>query len=146
MNSYTILRVGVPSSVGAELAEALGELREGSPAVREDVADLDVVGVEHARGLEEQLARLVGGATALVVRVEEPVHQELELEVTQPVVVEDALHLLQAPGLEHVLEVGVPDAEAAEADLARLPRSGRAQSKRLHSRPVCTSTGPETVQ
>ena len=40
--------------------------------------------------------------------------------MAQPVVVEDLLHLAQAPRLEHVLEVGVPDAEPAEADLARL--------------------------
>ena len=69
---------------------------------------------------KQQLADLVGGPAALVVLVEEPVHQELELEVAQPVVVEDLLHLPQALRLEHVLEVGVPDPEPAEPDLARL--------------------------
>ena len=45
------LRVRVPRRVGAELAEALGQLREGRlPA--EDVGDLDVVGVEDAGRLE----------------------------------------------------------------------------------------------
>ena len=65
-----------------------------------------------AGGVEEQLADLVGRLAALVVPVEEPVHEELELEVAQPVVVEDLLHLREAPRLEHVLEVGVPDPDA----------------------------------
>ena len=56
----------------------------------------------------------------LVAGVEEPVHEELELEVAQAVVVEGLLHLRQALRLEHVLQVGVPDADAAEPDLARL--------------------------
>ena len=82
---------------------------------------------------------------ALVARVEEPVHQELELELAQAVVVEGLLHLGQAARLEHVLQIGVPDAEAGEPDLpASAQRS--AQPKRLHSRPTWTSTGPETVQ
>ena len=80
------------------------------PAAPKMLATLTWWALEHARGLEEQRARLVGGAAALVVRVEEPVQQALELEVAQPVVVEDPLHLLQAARLEHVLEVGVPDA------------------------------------
>ncbi len=69
---------------------------------------------------EEQLADLVGGPAALVVLVQEPVHQELQLEMAQPVVVEDLLHVAQAPRLEQVLEVGVPEPEPAEPDLARL--------------------------
>ena len=40
--------------------------------------------------------------------------------MAQPVVVEDLLHLPQALRLEHVLQVGVPDPEPAEPDLARL--------------------------
>ena len=113
------LRIRVPGGVFAQLAEALGELRERClPA--EDVGDLDVVRTEDAGRLEQQCARLVGGPTALVVGIEEPVQQALDLEVTEPVVVEGALHLLQAPGLEHVLQIGMPDAEAAEADLAGL--------------------------
>src|SRR3954471_11810499 len=56
----------------------------------------------------------------LVLLVEEPVHQELELEPAQAVVVEDPLQVAQRSRLEQVLEVGVPDPEPAEADLARL--------------------------
>ena len=74
------LRVGVLRRVRAELAEALGEPRDlGRDAG--DVADLDVVSIELAGGAEEQLLDLVGGPAALVVLVEEPVHQELQLEV-----------------------------------------------------------------
>ena len=78
-----------------------------------------MVGAEHRRRLEEQPADVVGGAPALVARVEEPVHQELELQIAQPVVVERLLHVAQALRLEHVLQVGVPDPEPAEADLLR---------------------------
>src|SRR6476620_4613329 len=49
-------------------------------------------------------------------RIDEPVHDELELEVAQAAVVEDLLHLREAPRLEHVLQVGVPDPDAAEPD------------------------------
>ena len=113
------LRVGVLRGVRADLAEALGEPRElgGNTG---NVADLDVVRVQLGGRVEQQRADLVGGLPALVVLVEEPVHEELQLEVAEAVVVEGLLHLPQAPRLEHVLEVGVPDPEPAEADLARL--------------------------
>ena len=73
-----------------------------------------------AAASNQQLAGLVGGLAPRIARVDEPVHEELELEVAQAVVVEDLLHLREAPRLEHVLEVGVPDPDAAEPDLARL--------------------------
>jgi len=73
---------------------------------------LDIIGSE----IEEQRASLVGGAPALVVRVEEPVSQELELEVAEPVVVEELPHLGERPRLQHVLEVGVPEPDALEPD------------------------------
>ena len=79
-----------------------------------------MVRAECVRSIEEQRADLVGCTAPLVAGVEEPLHQELELEVLQAVVVEVPLHLTQRSRLEHVLEVGVPDAEAAEPDLARL--------------------------
>ena len=40
--------------------------------------------------------------------------------MAQAVAVEDLLHLREALRLEHVLEIGVPDPDAAEPDLARL--------------------------
>ena len=104
---------------GAELAEALGQPRDVGRHPR-DVPDLDVVRLERARRVEEQRTDLVGGRAPHVAGVEEPVHEELELEVVEAVLVEDLLHLAQASRLEHVLQVGVPDAEPAEADLARL--------------------------
>ena len=64
-------------------------IRDSSHSVPTMLPDLDVMGGQHGRGLEEQRARLVGGAPALVVRVEEPVAEELELQVAKPVVVED---------------------------------------------------------
>jgi len=74
---------------------------------------------EHGRRLEEELPGLVGLAPALVVLVEEPVRQELELEMAQAVVVERPLQVAQALRLEQMLDVRVPEAEPAEADRAR---------------------------
>jgi hypothetical protein len=126
----------VLAGVGAQLGEALGHLLERARRTG-DVADLDVVGVELAGGLEEQPPLHVGGLPALVVRVEEPVHQELELEVLEARVVEDLLHLAQRARLEHVLEIRVPDPDAAEADLGGLlaavaPVEQRPLAPRVH--------------
>ena len=68
------------------------------------------------RGLEEQRARLVRCAPALVVRVEEPVSEELQLHVAKAVGLEDVVQLGEILGLEQVLEIGVPEPEPAEAD------------------------------
>src|SRR3954451_16410750 len=100
--------------VGAKLGEALGDLLERARRPG-DVADLDVVGLEDGGGVEEQAALRVGDAAALVVGVEEPVHEELELEVLEAGVVEHGLDVAQGALFEHVLEVGVPDPETAEA-------------------------------
>jgi len=56
------------------------------------------------------------GDAPLVVRVEEPVHQELELEVLEAVLVHDRPHVLERAGLEHMREVCVPEPDPAEAD------------------------------
>src|SRR4051794_2067293 len=113
------LRRVVVGCVGAELGEALGHLLERALRTG-DVADLDVMRVERGGGIEEQAPVRVGRGAAFVAGVEEPVHEELELEVVEPGRVEDVLHLAQRAGLEHVLEVGVPDPDAAEAGLRRL--------------------------
>src|SRR5262245_44356489 len=84
-----------------------------------DVADLDVVRAELRRGVEQEPADAIRLAAPPVVLVEEPVHEELDLEVSQPVVVEAALQLCQGLRLEQVLEVRVPDPEPAEAGRAR---------------------------
>ena len=52
--------------------------------------------------------------------VEEPVREELELEVAQAVLVEQLRDLAECPGLEDVLEVGVPEPDPAEADAGGL--------------------------
>src|SRR5207302_928195 len=85
-----------------------------------DVSDLQVMRGQLGRRAEEQRAPLVGGAPALVVGVEEPVAQELELELIQAVVVEQLPHLAEGPRLEHVLEVCVPQADAPEPDAGGL--------------------------
>ena len=73
-------RVRVVGGVGAELPEALHDLPE--PALgSHDVADLDVMRGKRRGGLEQQRPPLVGRPAALVVRVEEPVAEELQLEV-----------------------------------------------------------------
>ena len=79
-----------------------------------------MVRVEGRRRREEQLPRLVGGPAPLVGGVEEPLPQELELEMGEPGVVEDLLHLRRRARLEDVLEVRVPEAGAAEADAGRV--------------------------
>src|SRR5581483_83111 len=72
------------------------------------------------RRAEEQRASLVRGAPALVVRVEEPVAEELELELVELVLVEKLPHLAERPLLEHVLDVRVPEPDAPEPDAGGL--------------------------
>ena len=69
--------------------------------------------------------RLVGCLPALVIRIEEPVAEELELELIEAVLVEDRPQLAERLRLEHVLEVGMPDADAPEPDALRPARSAR---------------------
>ena len=104
-----------------------------------------MVGGERRRGLEEERTALVGRLPALVVRIEEPVAQELELEVPEPVVIEELPDLAERPLLEDVLEVGVPSPIPLNPTRAACSHRSR-RSNRLHSRPKCTSTGPEVVQ
>ncbi len=103
----------------AQLGERLGQLAELARRAG-DVADLDVVGVEGRRGLEQQLRRCVGLGARGSPGADEEVGQELDLQVSQPGVVEDLLHLLQRPRLELVLDVRVPQPDALEADPRRL--------------------------
>jgi hypothetical protein len=99
--------------LGAQLGVALGQERQlARPA--EDVRNLDVVGVEHGGRLEQELPGRVRCLPPLVVRVEEPVEQALELEVLQPVVVEEPLDVGKRARFENVLEVGVPQPDALE--------------------------------
>ena len=99
--------------LGAQLGVALGQERQlARPA--EDVRDLDVVGVERGGRLEQELPGRVRCLPPLVVRVEEPVEQALELEVLEPVVVEEPLDVGERARLEDVLEVGVPEPDALE--------------------------------
>ena len=66
-------------------------------------------------------ARLSSAALAtLVARVEEPVPQELELDLIESVLVEERAHLAERPGLEDVLEVGVPEPDAPKPDAGGL--------------------------
>src|SRR4029453_14427280 len=85
-----------------------------------DVADLDVVCGQLGRSSEQERPSLVGGLAALVARVEEPIPEELELEVVEPQLVEEAGPLTKRSGLEDVLEVGVPQPDAPEPDAGRL--------------------------
>ena len=79
-----------------------------------------------AAASKQQLADLVGGLAARVAGIEEPVHEELELEVAQPVVVEGLLHLARgsasrARAARSACQIPMP----AEPDLAAPRRSGR---------------------
>jgi hypothetical protein len=109
------LRVRVPGSVLAELAEPLDDPFEVALGAG-DVADLDVVGGQLGGSPEQERAPLVGGLPALVTWIEEPVPEEFELELVEPVLVEEPAHLAQVPRLQDVLEVGVPQPETSESD------------------------------
>ena len=109
------LRVRVLRGVGTELGESLDDPRQLAFRAH-DVAGLDVVRRQLGRRLEEQRAPFVGGPPALVTRIEEPVAEELELELIEAVLVEDRPQLAERLRLEHVLEVGMPDADAPEPD------------------------------
>ncbi len=67
------------------------------------------------RRLEEQRTSLVGCLPALIVGVEEPVAEELELELLDPVLLENRPQLAERLGLQQVLEVGMPEPDALEA-------------------------------
>ena len=113
------LRVVVLGRVGAELGEGLGQPRQLARRAG-DVPDLDVVRAERGGGVVEEALGRLGGAAALVVRIEEPLPDELELEVLEAVVVEQLLHVGQRARLQDVLEVGVPDPDPLEPDTLRL--------------------------
>ncbi len=100
-------RIVVLGRVRAELGVALDQPVELTRRPG-DVPGLDVVRPERGRRLPEEGPDPVGLLPALVGLVEEPVHRELELEVAEPVIVEQLLHLGERPALEHVLEVCVP--------------------------------------
>ena len=108
---------GVPHSSANASVEPVELARRAG-----DVADLDVMGVERRGGVEQQPAPRVGLGARRVAGRDEEVGQELDLEIAQAGVVEDLLHLGQRAGLELVLDVGVPQPEAPEAD----PRGVRA--------------------
>ena len=102
----------VVGRVATELREALDQHRHRHRGLVE-VADLDVARAEHLGRLEQLAAQRVRCAAALAVH--EPVGQELELEVTNAIVVEDPAHFGQAVLRAQVHEVGMPDAETREA-------------------------------
>ena len=87
-----------------------------------EIADLDVPGAERFGGGQQQVALLIGAFAPFV--VEEPVVQELELDVLDAVVVDDAAHVGEGATLEDVGEVGVPDPETLESGLGRSLRPG----------------------
>ena len=72
------------------------------------------------RCLQQQVPQLVRLPAALGALVLEEPPDELQLQVLQPVVVEQLLDLLEAPALLLVDEVGVPDADPLHPGLCRL--------------------------
>ena len=79
---------------------------------------------------------------ALVAGVDEPVHEELELEVLEAGVVEDRLHLARACASR----AGARGRRARSRCPSKPTFAASAQRSRQansdHSRPTCTSTGP----
>jgi hypothetical protein len=138
-------RVGVVRRVPAELGERLGEPAELARRPG-DVPDLDVVRVERGRGVEQHPAALVRLLARDLAFVDEEVGQELDLQVREAGVVEDLLHLRQRPRVELMLDVGVPEPDALEADpgclaaavlpLERAPLPADVHLRRTAHRPV----------
>ena len=87
-------RVGVVGGVVTECGELLGqpvELTRGAG----DVADLDVVGAELRRGVEQEPSPRVGLGPLGGPGLGEEVGQELDLEVREAGVIEDGAHFPQ---------------------------------------------------
>ena len=117
--------VRVGRRVGAQLGVGVDQPRQLARRAG-DVPHLDVVRRQCRRRLEQERPRLVGGLTALVARIEEPLPEKLELDIGETVVVEKLPDLGERSGLEHVLEVGVPEAGPASCRRAPPARSGPA--------------------
>ncbi len=66
-------------------------------------------------GLEQQLATLVGSRAPRIARLDEPIDQELDLDVLHAVVVENPPHLGQRVPCQDALEIRMPEAYALEA-------------------------------
>ena len=75
---------------------------------------------ERRCGFPEARPQAVGGLAALVVGLEEPVREKLELEITQAMLVEQLGDLVERPRLEDVFEVGMPEPDPAETDAGGL--------------------------
>jgi hypothetical protein len=78
----------------------------------------EIAGFHRARGeslgcLEEELLADIGQPLRLA--GETPVVDELELDVADAVVIEDAPHVLEAKRAQGMFEVRVPDADAGES-------------------------------
>ena len=82
----------------------------------EEIADFEVPGAEGFRGIQQLRFFLVRFHFFLAALGQEPVEQELELEVTDAVVVQYPFHVGEARALQRVIEVGMPDPHAGEAD------------------------------
>ena len=100
--------------------ERLGQLAELARRAG-DVADLDVVRVERGGGVEQQPPAPVGVRARRLARIDEEVGQELDLEVASGRRRRRSAFIsLSVLRLELVLDVGVPQADALEADAGRL--------------------------
>ncbi len=101
----------------AQLAELVDELRDRH-LLAEEIPDLDVAAAKLLGRFEQEFLALFGGAASLA-GLQEPVSEELDLDIFHAVVVEDALHLRVGVALAHMLDVGVPQAHALESGARR---------------------------
>ena len=137
-------RVGVLRCVLAQGGELLGQPLQLARRPG-DVSDLDVMGVEGRGGVKQKSPHRVGlGARRLTGRDEE-VGEELDLEVAQAGVSKiDCISLSVRVSSWCEMSACHSPSPVKPTRAAFAQRSR--QSNRLHSRPVCTWTGPETVQ
>ena len=89
----------------------------GLALLEDAAADLDLLDAEFGADLEQPVVHRFGGAALLA--VEMPVHQELELDMADAVVGEDAAHGRQAVPGDRGFHVVEHEAHAAPADPSR---------------------------
>ena len=131
-------RVVLLGGVGAELGVALGQPRQlarrarrCSPTLMWWASSAAAASKRSSRIPSEARRRSSSGSR-------NQSQQALELEVREAVLVEERLHLGERARLEHVLEVGVPDPDAREADARRV----RAAVAQVEEAPLAARRAP----
>ena len=138
------LRIRTLGGCVTQLAEALAELRQRR-GVAGDVPDLDVMRVERGGGGEEQVARR-----------SEAWRRSSPGSKNQSIRNSSSSRVSPLSSIACFISARVSVSSTCSRSACQIPSPAKptfrasaqrsAQLKRLHSRPKCTTTGPETVQ